>query len=492
MSSIPVVSLHQISKSFGKVQAVNKISLTIYPGRILALLGENGAGKTTLMSLLAGQIQPDEGNIEVNSVQYSHLTTELSNRAGIGMVYQDFKLVETMTVLENLLLVPSKGLFFKKRKLLVRIQELSEQYGFRVPGEALIADLSMGEKQQVEILRLLLLNTQVLIFDEPTSLLSEQETTRLFSIMQSLKQQGKAIVFISHKLKEVLDIADSIGVLRQGKMVEYLSDSGVVSVEELAELMIGRQVPMEIERVPMQPKQIVLKIDSLAGDGLKEISFNLRKGEVITIIGLSGSGQKELVGKICGITKISKGTVTLLGQESVEFFASKSWDQSLSYIPEDRFGIAAGDNLDLVDNFLLTTQGGFTEGVWLNKERAREVAEKLIEDFNIQTSSVDALAGELSGGNLQKMLLARAFYTRPRLMVIEQPTQGLDVEGKKEIWQLLLKAREQAGILLVSSDLSEAVALSDKIMVMSEGQLVDIFSTDDVEKIENIAAIMTQ
>ena len=254
--------------------------------------------------------------------------------------------------------------------------------------------------------------------------------------------------------------------------------------------MVGREVLLEVDKVPLEPRQIVLKVSNLRDEVLKGIDLEIRQGEIFGLVGVAGNGQKQLVETICGLTKPAKDSVRLLGMEWRRFFQKATWDNALSYIPEDRQGLATCQGLDLLDNFLLTTRGGFSKGPWLNRDSAREKAEKLIEDFDIRPPNVHALAWQLSGGNLQKMVLAREFYRKPRLIVAEQPTQGLDIAATEDVWTLLLKAREAAGVLLVTGDLSEALALSDRIGVMYGGHLVDIFYADDEEQVARIPQMM--
>lgn len=486
----PVIRLEGISKSFGDVKANSDIELEINKGRILALLGENGAGKSTLMSILAGRLQPDSGTIHFNGEPVVFSTTEKAIQSGIGMVYQHFMLVDAMTVAENVVLGVTDGFWVRSRDISREVRELAETYGLSVDPEALVADLSMGEKQQVEILKLLHRKSDILIFDEPTAVLTPKESEALFATMRQMKEQGKAIVFISHKLEEVISHADDIAVLKRGRVIDRMPASMVHSTSELAQRMVGRAVLLEVDREPVEPRQIVLKVSGLDERGLKDVDFELRQGEVLGIVGVAGNGQKALVESVCGLTPVKKGKVRILGMEWKRFFSRQRWDHALSYIPEDRKGLATCPGLDLLDNFLLTTRAGFAKGPWLKKKSAGKRAEKLVEDFDIRPPDLSAMAWQLSGGNLQKMVLAREFYRKPRLIVAEQPTQGLDIAAAEDVWNLLMKAREQAGVLLVTGDLSEALALSDRIGVMYGGKLLETFSTEDKDRVELIPQMM--
>jgi simple sugar transport system ATP-binding protein len=308
--------------------------------------------------------------------------------------------------------------------------------------------------------------------------------------MKQMKEDGKAIVFISHKLEEVMSIADDIAILKRGEIVGVMEAGTVSSTRELAEMMVGREVLLEVDHHPMEPRQQVLRVAGLQEDGLKDLNFEIRQGEIVGIVGVAGNGQKPLVESVCGLKRVDVGVITLLGRDSRDFFNSRSWDKALSYIPEDRQGLATCQGLDLLDNFLLTTRQGFQVGPWLPVNEARQKLEYLIEEFDIRPPNANLLAWQLSGGNLQKMVLSREFYRKPRLIVAEQPTQGLDIAAAEDVWNLLLKAREQAGILLITGDLSEALELSDRIGVMYDGQLVNMFSRDNEEMIEAIPQMM--
>jgi simple sugar transport system ATP-binding protein len=308
--------------------------------------------------------------------------------------------------------------------------------------------------------------------------------------MRVMIQEGKSIVFISHKLKEVMAVSDTIAILRHGEIVEHVATSDVSSIADLALRMVGQEIMVQADRRPLIPRQIVLKVENLHEGQLQSIHLELRKGEILGLVGVAGNGQKPLVEAICGLRKPPVGTVKILGQEWSTFFSSKSWDQALSYIPEDRQKLATCQGLDLLDNFLLTTRDGFTNGPWLQKDKAREKVKELLETFNINTPDLDILASQLSGGNQQKLVLAREFFRKPRLIIAEQPTQGLDIRAAEEVRNLLLEAREQAGILLVTGDHAEALALSDRIAVMFNGKIVNCFSCDEEEKVAVIPQMM--
>jgi simple sugar transport system ATP-binding protein len=485
-----LIRLAGISKSFGKVQANRDVSLTVAEGKILALLGENGAGKSTLMSILAGQIQPDSGTIFLREKKVQFTSTEKAIKSGVGMVYQHFKLVEAMTVAENVFLGQVGGWWLNVAKMHREVSQLAAQYGMHVNPTARISDLSMGEKQQVEILKLLHRKSSVLIFDEPTAVLTPAEAENLFATMKLMVGKGKGIVFISHKLEEVMAVADEIAILRRGRIVAGMAAADVASMAELAECMVGREVLLQVDRVPLEPRQMVLKVSELNDYGLKAVNLELRQGEILGVVGVAGNGQKQLVEIICGLRRPTGKSLRILGSDWTQFFRTAEWDKALAYIPEDRQGLATCQGLTLIENFLLTTRGGFVQGPWLMRRQAGEKAARLMQEFDIRPPDLGAFAWQLSGGNLQKMVLAREFYRKPRLIIAEQPTQGLDIAATEDVWKLLLEAREAAGILLVTGDLAEAMALADKIGVMYNGEIVDVFSVDDEEKVALIPRMM--
>ena len=356
----PLIRLDNISKSFGTIRANRNISLDIHAGRIKALLGENGAGKSTLMSVLSGRLRPDTGHILIDGAVQSDYSTQAAIRAGIGMVYQHFMLIEAMTVAENIFLGQDSGFFLHPREMNARVSALADTFGLRIDPDVTISQLSMGERQRVEILKLLFRESRVLIFDEPTAVLTPQETEQLFDAIRQMAQQGKAIVFISHKLTEVMALADEIAILRKGVVVDQLDAGSVTSGAELARRMVGRDVLLQVDREPLEPKQIVLRIEGLSDAVLFDLGLTVRQGEIFGILGVAGNGQKRLVEIICGLHPPAVGKIRILGQPWASFFSTRKWDAALSYIPEDRRGLATCLGLDLVDNFLLTTREGFT------------------------------------------------------------------------------------------------------------------------------------
>jgi simple sugar transport system ATP-binding protein len=406
------------------------------------------------------------------------------------MVYQHFMLVEAMTVAENIFLGHPGGVLLRRLDMERQVAHLARDFGLDIDPAARIADLSMGEKQRVEILKLLFRQNRVLIFDEPTAVLTPQEASQLFEALRRMARQGKAIVFISHKLSEVMALSDEIAVLRKGEVVADTGIENVQTKEDLARLMVGREVILQVEREALEPRQSLLRVSGLSDPPLKDVRLTIRQGEILALVGVAGNGQKALVETICGLRAPASGEVRLMGQDWALFFRQKSWDGNLSYIPEDRQGLATCRNLTLTENFLLTTRQGFSRGPWLLRQAAQNRLQELIRDFDIHPPQAQARARQLSGGNLQKMVLAREFFRRPRLIVAEQPTQGLDIAATEDVWQVLLKARARAGILLVTGDLAEALSLADRIAVIYGGRIVDSFGADNSAKIERIGLMM--
>lgn len=486
----PLIRLEGLTKKFGSFYANRDITLDIRAGRIKSLLGENGAGKSTLMGMLAGRLRPDAGRILIDGRPRQFGSARDAIAEGIGMVYQHFMLVDAMSVAENIFLGHPGGVLLQKDAMERQVEALARHVRLDIDPRARIADLSMGEKQRVEILKLLFRRNRILIFDEPTAVLTPQESKQLFEALREMARQGKAIVFISHKLDEVMDLSDEIAVLRKGEVVADMTADRVQTKEALARLMVGREVILQVDREPVETRQIVLRVSGLNDAPLKDVNLTVRQGEILGLVGVAGNGQKPLVETICGLRAPGTGRVRLMGQNWSQFFRKRQWDGNLSYVPEDRQGLATCRNLSLTENFLLTTREGFSRGPWLQRPAAEERLRELIQTFDIQPPDPRSQARQLSGGNLQKMVLAREFFRRPRLIVAEQPTQGLDIAATEDVWGVLLKARTRAGILLVTGDLAEALSLADRLAVMFDGRIVDTFDADDRAKIAAIGLMM--
>jgi len=493
----PVVRLDRICKRFGSVRANHNITLDIRPGRIKALLGENGAGKSTLMSILAGQYRPDSGTIEVDGLPVQFRSPKDALNYGIGMVYQHFMLVDAMTVTENLLLGQERGIL-KPKAMREKVIQLTERYGLHVEPDACISDLSMGERQRVEILKLLYRDCRVLILDEPTAVLTPLETEQLFIALKHMADEGKAVVFISHKMREVLELAQEIDILRRGTIVDRFLREAVPDEKELASRMIGQPTESweDVEscrqdKISKTGSECLLRVDKLGGGQVSDLSFTLKQGEVLAVVGVAGNGQRELVDMVCGLRVPARGRMEILGCDRAAFFRSTARQrESMVFIPEDRKGLAVCPSLDLVSNVLLTNRFLFSQGPFLNKREAVGVTGDIIREYQVLPGDAGANAGSLSGGNLQKLVLGREFFRDPRLIVAENPTQGLDVGAMEEVWRRILAARQKAGVLLVTSDLTEALRLADTVAVMFRGRFMDIFPRTDERKIRDIGLLM--
>ena len=487
----PLIRLENISKSYGPVKANRNISLEIRSGEILALLGENGAGKSTLMSILSGKSRQDSGSIFVDGELTSFRSPRDALAAGIGMVYQHFMLVEAMTVTQNLMLGQAHGIL-NPSAMRERVLELAARYGFEINPDAMISDLSMGERQRVEIFTPLYRECRVLILDEPTSVLTPPEIHQLFVALRRMAADGKALVFISHKMKEVLDLATEISILRRGEIVDHFLRSEVPGERELAERMIGRQMETLVEQTPAEKGEVLLELSHASCGMASDLSCSLRRGEVLAVVGVAGNGQRELVEMVTGGARPDSGkdSVRILGRNWNDFMRARMGRKSMVYIPEDRKGLATCPSLDLLDNFLLTNRNGFQNFGFLDRRHSATVTTGIMEEYQVVADGLHATAGSLSGGNLQKMVLGREFFREPSLIVAENPTQGLDIGAMEEVWRRILEARDHAGVLLVTSDLHEAMTLADTFAVMYRGRFIDVFPRSDVARVESIGLMM--
>lgn len=485
----PLVRLEHICKSFGPVKANQDISLDIHAGRIKALLGENGAGKSTLMAILAGKSRQDSGSILVDGKPVRFRSPKDALAAGIGMVYQHFMLVNSMTVAENVFLGQGGG-WLTPARINARVAELAERYSLEIDPSARIDELSMGERQRVEILKLLFRDSRVLILDEPTAVLTPPETDRLFLSLRRMAENGKAIVFISHKMQEVLNLANEIDILRRGKIVDSFLREDVPGERELASRMVGREMLQTVQAAPQEQHECVLRLDNLGGEAIQDLNLTLNRGGIVAVAGVAGNGQRELVEILVGLRRPTRGSATFLGQSWDTFFSGPPAPEGMAYIPEDRQGLATCPSLDLVDNFLLTNRHCFTRGPFLDRISAEKSTRDIIREFGVQPGNPNAPGGALSGGNLQKLVIGREFFRSPRIIIAENPTQGLDIAATEEVWRRLLEARTHAGILLVTGDLNEAFTLADVITVMYQGRFMDVFPRTDEDKLNNIGLMM--
>lgn len=495
---VPVLSLEGITKRFGPVTATQDITLDVFSGQIHALLGENGAGKSTLMSILSGRYRPDSGTIRLNGGPVEFSSPAQSLERGIGMVYQRYMLIESLSVVENIILgTTGLKLHLNLKQVCKSIERLSRQYGLHVDPWKKIRQLSMGERQRVEILKLLYRKATILIFDEPTAILSPPEIDRFFATLKKLAAGKHTIMFISHKLEEVLRIADRVTIMRRGQIVADLPVGQIESRAELARLMVGRDVFLDIDRTPVEYGRTVLNVSRLGATGMEhatpfeDITFDIRQGEVLAITGVAGNGQESLVGALTGRMAFTRGSITFEGKAHTGAEWLRADKQHLIYIPEDRHHAGSVAEADLVENFILTRLREFSRGPFLALKKARRCTLTAMERFSIHApAGPSTYARQLSGGNLQKLILARELGRHPKLIIAEQPSQGLDIGATEDVWQALLQQRRHAAILLVSGDLNEVLTLADRIAVMYRGKILEIISSRDADQVARIGLLM--
>jgi simple sugar transport system ATP-binding protein len=488
-----VLELRGITKRFPGVLANDKIDISLREGKILALLGENGAGKTTLMNILYGLYKPDEGKILVRGQEVDIHGPNDAIARGIGMVHQHFMLVPVMTVTENVMLgvEPTKNhIFLDKEKVAARIREISDQYGLEVDPHAYIQDLPVGIQQRVEIIKVLYRSADILILDEPTAVLTPQEVEGLFKIIQSLIDKGKSIIFITHKLKEVMHVADDITVLRLGRVVGSISPQEA-SPEILASMMVGRDVNLVVMKQPAKPQEAVLEVKDLYVRDERQnltvngLTFDVKKGEVLGVAGVQGNGQTELVYALTGLLPIDNGQIQLLGEAIHHTSPRHILERGVAHIPEDRQRHGLLLSFPIHDNLMLCTYylPPFAKGVSLQQKVIFANAEALVKQYDVRTPNIFVNASTLSGGNQQKVIVAREFSRPIHLLIASQPTRGLDVGSIEYIHTQIIKKRDEGvGVLLVSSELDEILALSDRIAVMYKGRIMDIVDATKVNK----------
>ena len=479
------IELRGITKRFPGVVANKNVDLTVTEGEVHALLGENGAGKSTLMNVLYGLYEPTEGEILINDEPVVFRNPGDAIKAAVGMVHQHFMLVPVFTVTENVMLgvEPTRNLgLLDKRAARTHLIELSEKYGLKVDPDAIVEDLPVGIQQRVEILKALYRKADCLILDEPTAVLTPDEIDELIEVIETLKATGVSIIFISHKLKEVMTIADRITVLRRGEVVGATTPDET-DESKLAEMMVGRSVQLTVDKTPASPGDVVLEVEGLEvlddrmHRAVKGVSFEVRSGEILAIAGVQGNGQTELIEGITGMRGVEKGRVTLDGTNVTNFPPKKLFRMGMAHVPEDRQEDGLVSSFPIKDNLILNTfeDKPYSKGMVMNRGAIDAGATKLVEEFDVRTPSIEVNASALSGGNQQKVIVAREFSHSNNLLIASQPTRGLDVGSIQYIHgQIVAKRDEGAAVVIVSSELDEILALGDRVAVMYDGAILEV------------------
>jgi general nucleoside transport system ATP-binding protein len=486
MDEPPVLELHGITKRFPGVLANDHIDFDLRRGEVHALLGENGAGKSTLMSILYGLYTADEGEILMNGEPVEITSPKAAIERGIGMVHQHFMLIPVMTVTENIVLANEPvhaGALIDQSEAEERVRNVARRFNFAIDPRAKIQNITVGQQQRVEILKALYRNADILILDEPTAVLTPQEAHELFQILQSLTEQGISIIFITHKLNEVLEIADRITVLRRGKRVETIPRAGATE-EGLARSMVGREVLLRVEKKPATPGEPLLEVEDLLVrddrglDAVRGITFGVRAGEIVGIAGVDGNGQSELIDALTGLRHPASGSIRVAGEDVTGSSARRALDAGVGHIPEDRHRRGLVLEFNLAENLVLHdyAKEPFSRFGWLNPRGLFGWARRLLQEFDVRGGGPETRGASLSGGNQQKVVLAREINRDPRLLIAGQPTRGLDVGAIEFVHQRLVEQRDEGkAVLLVSLELEEILSLSDRILVLYEGRIVGEF-----------------
>ncbi|MDO4543323.1 MAG: ABC transporter ATP-binding protein [Clostridia bacterium] len=503
MESDVAVALRGITKIFGKTVANHKVSLDIKRGEVLAILGENGSGKTTLMNALAGIYAPDEGHIYINGEEVEITSPRIAFSYGIGMIHQHFKLVDVLTAAENIILGLKEPGGMNLKKVGLRVEEICEAYGFDLNPQKKVYDMSVSEKQTLEIVKVLYRGADILILDEPTAVLTPQETNKLFAVLKNMREDGKAIVIITHKLHEVMEISDRVAVLRKGEYIGEIQTSKT-NPQELTNMMVGRAVSLNIDRPEPQNRELRIEVKNLnvvSEDGiqkLKDVSFQAFSGEILGIAGISGSGQKELLEAIAGLQKASSGEIlfinddgtseNLIGRNPVAI-AQKGI--TLSFVPEDRLGMGLVGNMDLSDNMMLRSyrkgSGPFTD-----RKSPHALAERVVEELSVMTPSIETPVRRLSGGNVQKVLVGREISLSPRVLLTAYAVRGLDINSSYTIYDLLNRQKALGvAVIYVGEDLDVLLELCDRILVLCAGHVTGVVDGRSITK-EEVGLLMTQ
>ena len=497
MEQSSAIRLENVTKTFGSVVANKDICLDIRNGEILSLLGENGSGKTTLMNMLSGIYFPDSGKIYANGQEVSIRSPKDAFDLHIGMIHQHFKLVDIFTAAENVILGNSTNKKENVRTATARIREICEKYGFDVDPDQKVYNMSVSQKQTLEIVKVLYHGAEVLILDEPTAVLTLQETEKLFKVLRNMKEAGKAIVIITHKLNEVLAISDRVSILRRGEYIGTVDTKDATELS-LTEMMVGKKVSLDIARPIVEKKKPLLEIRDLTirndegNIAIDNVNFYIRGGEILGVAGIAGCGQKELCEAIAGLRKIEAGKMIHQGEDISTMTPKQITEKgiSMSFIPEDRLGMGLAPSLSITDNMLLKTYG---EGLspFVDRKRGRSEAEKVINDLGVVTPSTETPVRRLSGGNVQKILLGREIKSGPNVIITAYPVRGLDINSSYLIYDILNQQKQNdVGILFIGEDLDVMLSLCDKIMVLCHGKVMGIVNAENTSK-EELGLMMT-
>ena len=504
MEKIPAIELRDISKSFGDIQAAKKVCLTVNRGEILSVLGENGSGKTTLMNMIAGIYFPDSGQIFVDGEEVVIRSPKDSFECGIGMIHQHFKLVNVFTATENVILGLTGSEKFDIQASQKKVQDIAEKYGFEIDPLKKIYEMSVSEKQTVEILKVLYRGAEILILDEPTAVLTPQETEKLFDVLRRMRDDGKAIIIITHKLHEVLALSDKVAVLRKGEYIGTVNTADATEAS-LTEMMVGKKVSLDIDRsepVGSEERLVVRNINCSNREGVKlldNVSFTAKSGEILGIAGIAGSGQRELLESIAGLQSLDSGeiiyndpktgkTEDLRDKTPVEI---RDLGVRLSFVPEDRLGMGLVGNMDIVDNMMLRS---YRKGksVFLERKAPKDLAQQIIEQLEVVTPSANTEVRKLSGGNVQKVLVGREIAAAPTVLMAAYPVRGLDINSSYLIYNLLNSQKESGvAVIFVGEDLDVLIELCDRILVIGSGKITGILDVRTATKNE-IGLLMTK
>ena len=491
------IEMRGISKSFGSVRANNNINLAVKPGEILALLGENGSGKTTLMNMLSGIYKPDQGSILVNGTEVTINSPEDSKRLGIGMVHQHFKLVDVFSAADNIWIGKEKAGFALRKNRYEEVDQIVKRFGFELDPEKKVYNMAVSEKQTLEIIKVLYYGAKVIILDEPTAVLTVQEIQKLFDVLRKMKEDGHAIIIITHKLNEVLDISDRVSILRKGEYITTV-DTASTNEQELTEYMVGHKVDLNIDRPVVETTRPLLEVRDLTirndegAVAIDGVNFYIRGGEILGVAGIAGCGQKELCEAIAGLRPIESGEMIHEGDNIVGLSPKEILSKgiSMSFIPEDRLGMGLAPSLSITDNMILKSYND-TKGIFVDRKIGRESAEQVIKELEVVTPSIETPVRRLSGGNVQKVLLGREIKAGPNVIVTAYPVRGLDIGSSYTIYNILNRQKENGvGVLFVGEDLDVMMALCDKIMVLCHGKLMGVVHAHKTSK-EELGLMMT-